>query len=303
MSHRLDPIAVSVLVPARNEQLNIVAALSSVQWADEVWVVDSHSTDRTAELATDMGAHVVQFDHRPGGPKKKNWALENLPFRNEWLLILDADERVTPELIPEIRQSILSGDADGYFLDRDYVFLGRSLRSFRPNWNLRLFKHHLGRYERLGVDAPNTGDNEVHEHVLLDGRVGYLRSPLLHEDQRPIRAWVDNHNRYSDWEAIVYRQFLREPLQASQFLGAEPVWRRRILKRLWVRLPCRPLARFLVFYLLRRGCLDGRQGFQYSILMAYYEFLIGIKLRELSGTVEGRRAAPESLITDTPRKA
>lgn len=275
-------LPVSVLLPVRNEKLNLSAALESVSWADEVWVVDSHSSDGTPDVAREYTDKVVQFDYDGRGPKKKNWSLQNLPFANEWVLILDADERITADLAAEISVVLASDTADGYYIDRDYVFMGRSLRSFRPNWNLRLFKHRLGRYERLATNAPHTGDNEVHEHVVVDGRVGYLRSPMLHEDRRPLRAWVDNHNRYSDWEVQVYRRLRSDPLHPATLLAGGPGrWRHSGLKLLWVRLPFRPLARFAAFYVLRRGFLDGRQGFRYSVLMGYYEYLIGLKLREL----------------------
>ena len=275
-------VPVSVLLPTRNEERNLPAALESVRWADEVWVVDSHSTDRTVAVARGHTDRVVQFDYDGRGPKKKNWSLQHLPFGNEWVLILDADERITAKLAAEIRTAIGSDRADGYYIDRDYVFMGRSLRSFRPNWNLRLFKHRLGRYERLATNAPDSGDNEVHEHVVLEGRTGYLRSPMLHEDRRPLRAWVDNHNRYSEWEVEVYRRLRAEPLGLADLLSGGPGgWRHNGLKRLWVRMPMRPLARFMAFYILRRGYLDGRQGFRYSVLMGYYEYLIGLKLREL----------------------
>lgn len=281
-SRRAERLPVTVLLPVRNEELNLPAALESVGWASEVWVVDSHSADHTVEVARAYTDLVVQFDYDGRGPKKKNWSLQNLPLANEWVLILDADERITPELAAEIRSAIASDAADGFYIDREYVFMGRSLRSFRPNWNLRLFKHRLGRYERLATHAPLTGDNEVHEHVVLRGRVGYLRSPMLHEDRRPLRAWVDNHNRYSDWEVQVYRRLRSEPLNlAALFSGGPGRWRHNGLKRLWVRLPLRPLARFMAFYVLRRGFLDGREGFRYSVLMGYYEYLIGLKLREL----------------------
>ena len=282
----------SVLIPARNERLNIVSAVDSVKWADEIWVVDSHSDDGTSQIASLAGAEVVQFDYRGRGPKKKNWALDNLSFRNEWILILDADERVTPALEKEVRQAIASPTADGYFLDRDYIFLGRSLRSFRPNWNLRLFRHHLGRYEQLATNAAFTGDNEVHEHIVLKGNVGYLHSPLVHDDGRPLRAWIENHNRYSEWEAEVYRQLQNEPIGLNRIFSLDSVWRRRVLKRLWVRLPFRPFARFVVFYILRRGFLDGRQGLWYAALMGYYEFLISLKLYE-------RRKGPSARLPET----
>lgn len=272
----------SVLIPARNERVNIRLAIESVSWADEIWVVDSHSEDGTGQIAAACGAQVVQFKYSGSGPKKKNWALENVPFRNDWVLILDADERVTPQLQAEIRRAIMRDEVDGFFVDREYIFMGRSLRCFRPNWNLRLFRHRLGRYEDLATNAPHTGDNEVHEHIVLKGRASYLRAPLLHEDNRPLRSWLDNHNRYSDWEAEVYSQLLHEPIKPSAFGKAHSVWRRRILKRVWVRLPLRPFARFLLFYIFRRGFLDGRQGFRYAVLMGYYEFLISLKMHEHS---------------------
>jgi glycosyltransferase involved in cell wall biosynthesis len=299
-----EAVPVSVLIPARNERPNIRAALDSVRWANEVWVVDSHSTDGTGEIARACGAQVTQFDYSGRGPKKKNWALENLPLNNEWILILDADERVTAELAQEIAEVVPSGEADGYFLDREYIFLGRSLKSFRPNWNLRLFKHRLGRYEQLATNVRHTGDNEVHEHVVLNGRAAYLRAPLLHDDRRPLRAWVENHNRYSEWEAEVYSQLLREPMNLTKILSTDSFWRRRILKRVWVRLPFRPFARFALFYFFRRGFLDGRQGLWYAILMGYYEFLISLKSRELASSTNRQDAAadglPDRALTEAP---
>lgn len=275
-------VPVSVLIPVLNEELNLRDVLESVRWASEVWVVDSHSRDRTAEIARTYTDHLVQFDYDGRGPKKKNWSLANLPFANDWVLILDADERVTPALERDIREAVASDEADGYYIDRDYIFMGRSLKSFRPNWNLRLFKHRHGRYELLATNAPATGDNEVHEHVVLDGRVGYLSSPMLHEDRRPLRAWVDNHNRYSDWEARCYREIRTRPFRVRDLVARGPGgWRHNGLKRIWVRLPLRPLIRFAAFYLLRRGFRDGREGFRYSVLIGYYEYLTGLKVREL----------------------
>jgi glycosyltransferase involved in cell wall biosynthesis len=275
-------VPVSILLPVRNEELNLEAALQSVAWADEIWVVDSHSADRTWQIAEASNVRPVQFEYHGEGPKKKNWSLENLPFRNAWVLILDADERIPPALADEIRVAIASDAADGYYIDRDFIFQGRSLHSCRPNWNMRLFKHKLGRYELLGTNVPNTGDNEVHEHVVLNGREAYLRVPLIHRDFRPLRAWVENHNRYSEWEASVYRELGAEPLDLLELFTRRSVWRRRVLKRLWVRLPLRPLARFLLYYFVRRGFLDGRQGFAYAVLMGYYEFLVGLKMKEMS---------------------
>jgi glycosyltransferase involved in cell wall biosynthesis len=274
------PVPVSAFVATRNEELNIGAALECLQWADEIWVVDSHSADRTAAIAAAHRAKVVQFDYHASGPKKMNWALDNLPFRNEWVLFIDADERVTPALQLEITEALSADGADGYYVDVEYVFMGRALRCKRPNWNLRLFKHRLGRFERLATNAPHTGDVEVHEQLLLNGRTSYMRSLLVHRDQRNLGAWIDNHNRYAEWEVDVYRSFRREPLDLRGVLSPHSVWRKRALKRIWVRLWFRPLGRFLLFYVARRGFLDGKPGFIYSVLMAWYEFLVSAKLYE-----------------------
>ena len=277
-------VPVTVVLPVRNEEQNLPAALASVSWANEIVVVDSHSTDRTEEIARKAGARVVQFDYPGHGPKKKSWALANVDFRNDWVLLLDADERVPPKLREEIVQAVECGVHDGYYLDRELVFMGRSLRCFRPNWNLRLFRAGRARFEDLQLhELPGTGDNEIHEHVVVDGEAGYLPTPLLHNDYRGITAWLDRHNRYATWEAHLYRRFRREPLGVGPlgFMRLDPFQRKRALRRLWVRLPLRSPLRFFVWYLGRRGFLDGRAGFVFCVLMAYYEFTIGVKMKEL----------------------
>ena len=139
---------VSVIVPVKNEAENLRRCLPALQWADEVFVVDSHSIDRTAEVAAGFGATVIQFHFNGTYPKKKNWALDNLPFRNDWVLIVDADEVVTAELAAEIRERISRNEAEGYYLNSHYFFLGRRIRhcGYSECWNLRLFQHRLGRY-------------------------------------------------------------------------------------------------------------------------------------------------------------
>jgi len=288
---------ITVLLPVLNEAQNLPAALASVAWADQVIVVDSHSVDGTASIARAAGAEVLQFDYRGSGPKKKAWALAHAPIRHEWLLLLDADERVTEALRSEIARAIRGDDHDGYCIDRELIFTGRSMRCFRPNWNLRLFRHRLGRVEDLEMnDVPQTGDNEIHEHIALDGRIGFLQSPLLHDDDRGLTAWLDRHNKYATWEAHVYRKFRAEPIGVGPlgFLRLDPFRRKRVLRRVWVRMPLRPLLRFFTWYVVRRGFLDGRQGFVFCLLMAYYELIIGAKLRELQAR-ESRGPAAVSL--------
>ncbi|MFL9451826.1 MULTISPECIES: glycosyltransferase family 2 protein [Nostocales] len=280
-------IPVSVLIPAKNEQANLPACLTSVQRADEVFVVDSQSSDKSVEISQNYGANVVQFSFNGRWPKKKNWSLENLPFRNEWVLIVDCDERIPPELWDEIAQAIENPEFNGYYLNRRVYFLGTWIRhgGKYPDWNLRLFKHKKGRYENLNTeDIPNTGDNEVHEHVILDGKVGYLKHDMLHEDFRDLFHWIERHNRYSNWEARVYHNLL-EGKDDNGTIGAslfgDAVKRKRFLKKVWVRLPFKPLLRFVLFYIIQRGFLDGRAGYIYGRLLSQYEYQIGVKLYEL----------------------
>lgn len=280
-------LPISILIPARNEEANLAACLESVSRADEVFVVDSQSTDRSIEISKNHGANVIQFEFNGRYPKKKNWSLDNLPFRNEWVLIVDCDERITPELWNEIEIAIQNPEFQGYYLNRKVFFLGKWIRfgGKYPDWNLRLFKHNLGRYENLGTEGMrNTGDNEVHEHVVLKGKVGYLKEDMLHIDFRDIYQWLERHNRYSNWEAQVYYNLLHGKGNDGTIganLFGDDVQRKRFLKRIWVRLPFKPFLRFILFYILRLGFLDGKAGYTYGRLLSQYEFNIGIKLLEI----------------------
>ena len=287
MFSQSEKIPVSVLIPAKNEESNLPACLESVARADEVFVVDSQSSDRSIEISTNYGANVVQFYFNGRWPKKKNWSLDNLPFRNEWVLIVDCDERITPELWDEIATVIQDPNYNGYYLNRRVFFLGQWIRygGKYPDWNLRLFKHKSGRYENLNTeDIPNTGDNEVHEHVILDGKVGYLKNDMLHIDFRDIYHWLERHNRYSNWEARVYYNILTGNDESGTIganLFGDAVQRKRFLKKIWVKLPFKPLLRFILFYFIRLGFLDGKAGYIYGRLLSQYEYQIGVKLYEL----------------------
>ncbi|HWB61782.1 MAG TPA: glycosyltransferase family 2 protein, partial [Chthoniobacteraceae bacterium] len=254
--------------------------MASVAWADEVFVVDSHSTDATAKIAAAGGAQVVQFDFNGVWPKKKNWALENLPFKHEWVFILDADEVLPREAEDEIRDIVAApGSADGYWINRRFQFMGKWLRhAYYPNWNLRLFKHKLGRYEQLAFVETRSGDNEVHEHVVVKGKTGRLRCEMDHYAFPSIEVFVEKHNRYSNWEARVEL----EGSGGADAIQKANVGMRRRLKRWSRRLPFRPLLRFLYVYAWQRGFLDGTEGYYFARLHAVYEFLCVTKARELA---------------------
>jgi len=281
MANSAQKVAVSVLVPIKNEADNLPRCLGCVRWADEIFVVDSQSTDGSVEIAQQHGAKVVQFQFNGTWPKKKNWALENLPFRNDWVLIVDADEALPAEAEAEIRNAIqTAGEIAGYWINRRFLFLGRWLRhSYYPNWNLRLFRHALGRYERLTVAETKSGDNEVHEHVIVQGSTARLRFEIDHYAFPSVEVFIEKHNRYSNWEArVAGDEFLKT---SSGELSSDSVERRRRLKRLSQRLSFRPLMRFLYIYIWQKGFLDGRHGYYFARLHAIYEFLSVVKTYEL----------------------
>ncbi len=281
MDQRSTQVPVSVIVPIRNEAENLPRCLASIAWADEIFVVDSQSSDGSQEIAEELGARVVQFEFNGTWPKKKNWALENLPFRNEWVFILDADEVLPPAAEPEFRAALEeAGTTAGFWINRRFMFMGRWLRhAYYPNWNLRLFRHSLGRYEKLTDAATASGDNEVHEHVVVEGPTGRLRCEMDHYAFPSVEVFVEKHNRYSNWEARV--AVAEGRAESSGRLQSAPVAQRRKLKQLSQRLPFRPLLRFLYVYLWQKGFLDGREGYYFARMHGFYEFLSVAKTYEL----------------------
>ena len=284
----MEKIPLSVLIPIRNEAGNLPRCLASVAWADEIFVVDSQSTDGSQKIAEEHGARVVQFAFNGIWPKKKNWALENLPFQHEWVFILDADEVMPPSAAEEFRRIVTAPDPPlaGYWINRRFRFMGQWLKhAYYPNWNLRLFKHRLGRYEKLTDTDTQSGDNEVHEHVVVQGATGHLACEMDHYAFPSVEVFVEKHNRYSNWEARVALD--RHLSGSGGRLQKSRVSLRRSLKQLSHHLPCRGLLRFLFVYVWQRGFLDGRAGFYFARLHGFYEFLSAAK------TFEMKKAARE----------
>lgn len=276
------PVPVSVLVPIKNEAATLERCLRSVAWADEIIVVDSNSTDGSQAIAERLGAKVVQFQFNGVWPKKRNWALANIPFKHEWVFVFDADE-VMPEGAAEEFRRIATGDdqgCNGFWINRRFMFMGRWLKhAYFPNWNMRLFRHKVTRYERLTEGNTSSGDNEVHEPVLVEGRTGFLKVQMDHYAFPSVDVFVEKHNRYSNWEAHVA---LDGHLNASPALkSGEDFNLRRRLKRLSMRLPFRPLLRFLYVYVWQRGFLDGLPGYYFARMHGVYELLSVAKTYEL----------------------
>jgi glycosyltransferase involved in cell wall biosynthesis len=280
------PCPLSILIPTKNECGNIRPCIESASFAEEIVVVDSGSTDGTQEIAASLGAQVVDFKWNGQYPKKKNWALAHVPWRHEWVFILDADERITPELAESLRRTVENPESDGCYINRRFWFLDGWLRhcGYYPSWNLRFFRHALGRYEEFsGVSGSLSGDNEVHEHVILKGSVRHLEGEMEHYAFPTIDVWVEKHNRYSNWEArlLVSSNGLNTAAQSAIDPG---LLRKRKLKRVAAHLPFRPALRFLYHYVIRAGFLDGYRGYVFCRLMGFYEFLSVAKANELRRT-------------------
>jgi glycosyltransferase involved in cell wall biosynthesis len=268
---------VSVLICTKNEERNLGACLESVSWADDCVILDSYSNDATINIARGRGARVVQreFDNFSA---HKNWALDHIDFKHDWILIVDADERVTLDLAREIAALVAGSPRHhGYYVARQNWFAGTWIRhgGWYPDWNLRLLRRSRGRYEpRL-----------VHEHILLEGAPGYLQHPLVHYDYKGIERYFERHNVYSSLEAVEAYRTLSSPEQPQGLpaaLRAKGPERRRFLKNLAYRyLPGRSLIKFIWMYCFKLGFLDGRMGFRYCLLHTFYEYQISLKLEEL----------------------
>ena len=279
-------VPVSILIPIKNEAANLPRCLQAVTWADEILVVDSHSTDGSQAIAESFGARVIQFDFSGTWQKRKTGSLDSLSFRNEWVFILDADEVLPASAESEfnnvINQSNVAGGEEirAYWINRRFFFLGKWLRhAYYPNWNIRLFKHKYGRYEKLTDIDTASGDNEVHEHVIVDGKTAYLKCEMDHYAFPSVDVFVEKHNRYSNWEARVAVDEKERGSVAR--LQKSPVGIARLLRHVSRYLPFRPLLRFLYVYIWQKGFLDGIEGYYFACLHAYYEFLVVVKTYEL----------------------
>ena len=278
-------VGISVLILTKNEQQDLPGCFESVAWSDDVHVFDSMSTDATVAIAKKFGAYVTQRDYGEcklsfGGDESshRNWGLQNIPFKYEWVFVIDADERTTPELVKAMIEAVRAPDNCVAFRirRRDY-FLGTWLKHVQTSpFYMRLFLHQRMRYERL-----------INPVSIADGAVGQVSGFLDHFPfSKGIGFWVERHNAYSRAEAqqIVENRKNQATFSLSKAFTAKDFNERRFhQKELFYRLPFRPLIKFLILYVGKRGFLDGRAGFTYAMLQSIYEYFIVLKTRELEG--------------------
>ncbi len=276
-------LPVSVIVPVRNEAHNLARCLESLREAGEVYVIDSNSSDATVEVARSFGAKVVQFHYQGGWPKKRQWAIDTLPLAFDWVLLVDADEALTPELVEEIRKAILQPDFNGYYIELQMYFLGRRLRHSGANfYKLSLFRRGKGRYEcRLRDQDNSMCDMEVHEHVVVDGKTAKLKNPLLHHNVESLSRYIQKHDEYSNWEARVWLNGEANSQELPPSFFGTQAQRRRWLRKNFFGLPGSPVLFFFYKYIFCFGFLDGVPGLIYCGMQGIQFFNIKAKIYEL----------------------
>jgi len=278
----------SIYILTYNEELDIADCIESAMVSDDVVVVDSCSSDRTVEIASRYPVRVVQHKFESHG-KQRTWMLESIPPKHLWVYILEADERMTPALFQECLQAIAQQQAQptgqaqagqvqyvGYYVAERVMFLGRWIRRSTqyPRYQLRLLQHGKVWFTDYGHT----------EREVCEGATSILKETYPHYTcGKGLSRWIEKHNRYSTDEAIeTLRQIDQGQISwRDLFFGKTEIDRRRALKDLSLRLPFRPVIRFFYMYVLLGGWLDGRAGFAWCTLQAFYEYLILLKVWEI----------------------
>ena len=278
---------ISILILTKNEQQDLPGCLESVAWSDDIHLFDSGSTDATVDIAKQFGASITVRTY--GGNKQafggdegvhRTWGLRNIAFKHPWVFVIDADERMTPELLAVIQRAIADPQGNVAFRvrRRDY-FLDTWLKHVTPSpFNIRLFRPSFIRYERL--------TNPV---TVVDGTIGEIADHFNHFPfSKGMSHWIDKHNGYSTLEAgqiVVNRKAGGTFSIAKALMSKDANERRFHQKELYYRLPLRPIVMFLLLYVGKRGFLDGRAGLTYAVLRSIYEYFIVLKTRELEAQV------------------
>jgi glycosyltransferase involved in cell wall biosynthesis len=279
--------AVSVIVFTLNEAMNLPGCLASLRWCQDVIVVDSFSTDETNAICADYGARLYQHAFEGFGTQR-NWALDHVAPLHNWILILDADERVTVKLAHELTQLAAADAAEvgAYRVRRRFHMWGRWLRhsSLYPSWVVRFVRAGRVRYENRGHA----------ETQVVQGRIEDLRHDLVDENLKGIDEWFERQNRYSSKDAQFEIQSQAGGLRLGDLFNSDKLTRRAALKRVASRAPARGLLYFLYSYLWRGGFLDGRDGFMFCRMRAIYQSQVAIKVYDLKRRKAGATGGPAS---------
>ncbi|MGD0804224.1 MAG: glycosyltransferase family 2 protein [Candidatus Bathyarchaeia archaeon] len=270
-------VPITVIILTLNEELNIDTCLKSIyKWSDDIFILDSYSKDKTIEISKKYVNNIISVDQNHWS-SIRNWALRNLPIKYDWVLFLDADERLTYELKTEIEEVTQdNSDINGYYINRRFIFLGRWLKHGGLYTKiLRLFRYKFTYY---------IADGDV-EYAIVKGKSSYLKNDIIHEDKKGIFNWIEKHNKISERAAIQFNKkhdiLLTTKNKEIEVEGGKLTY---FKYKLWDKIPLilRPIITFFYQYVIMLGFLDGIEGLTYHFLQAFwYRVLIYVKVKEL----------------------
>jgi glycosyltransferase involved in cell wall biosynthesis len=270
----MNKIPVTVIVPVKNEERNLPGCLSLLNDFDQIIVIDSSSTDHTPQIVDEFRGEYLNFVWNGKFPKKRNWALQNVPIRNEWVFFLDADEYLTSSFKMELAEKIRNESINGYWINYQNHFMGKKLKYGDIMKKLPLFRVGTGAYEKIEEDAWSHLDMEVHEHPVIEGNIGAIKEPVVHNDYKGLEHYIARHNAYSSWEAQRFLQLEKKGFPGLTF--------RQKMKYKLLRTGFLPVIYFIGAYFLKLGFLDGKAGLYLARYKANYFFQIQTKIIELT---------------------
>ena len=269
----MNKIPITVIVSVKNEELNLPSCLDKLVRFSQIIVVDSGSTDDTTAIAKSKGAEVLQFEWNGKFPKKRNWALQNANLLHEWILFLDADEFVTDAFVSEVAFKTQDSNFNGFTIHFENYFMGKKLKYGYGFKKSALFKKSKGVYEKIDEDLWSHLDMEVHEHPVIEGKVGVINSKVVHKDFKNLEHYIAKHNAYSSWEAERYLQ-LKQSKNLHLSLNQK-------IKYGLINTGLLPAIYFIGAYFLKLGFLDGKEGFYLARFKSHYFFQIQTKVYSL----------------------
>ncbi len=292
-------LPISVIILTYNEEKNIEDCLRSVYgWVDEIFIVDSYSTDKTLEIAKKYTDKIYQHEFE-NHAKQFNWALNNLPIKTEWVMRLDADERWTEDGVEELREIIVNDKADGIYVKMKIFFMDKWIKygDFYPNYFLRVFKK----------SKSNIEDRWMDEHIKVNGRILISNIDVIesnYDRQKNISLWVVKHNEYSTREATEFfmsKYKIQNIDSVANFWGDKTQRKRWMKENIYNKLPLfiRPVLYFFYRYFLRLGFLDGKEGFIFHLLQGFwYRFLVDAKIYQIEKRAKQEDKRIEEVITE-----
>lgn len=267
-------LPVTVAIPVKNEAANIARCLERLGQFAEIVVIDSSSTDQTREIAQFFGARMVDFHWNGKYPKKRNWFLLNQPPTQPWVLFLDADEIVDEAFCDAVAKATKADGINGYWLTYTNYFLDQPLRYGLAQRKLALFRVGKALYEQIDEESWSLLDMEIHEHPIVEGKVGEIAVPIDHRDYNGLGKFIERHREYALWEAQRFVKLQDDP-EAWKYFTARQRFKYRHLAKWWY-----PSFYFLFTYFAKLGCLDGGAGFHYAGYKAWYFKTIRLLIKE-----------------------